>query len=129
MVMAARDFYRIRSNPKNGRKRRTVTGGLVNKEMVGYCHLEGHPGYLTVKLMGKHECLKKDCPFLEKNPDHDFWHCKEFSKRKRQLRKSLDSAFKNDVLSASDYSRICRQLCLAKKDSDLNVLEAMYKTT
>ncbi len=121
--MSNTDFYRIRSNLRYGKARRTINGGLVNKEMVGYCHLEAHPGYLTTKILKEHRCIDKKCTLLEKNSEHYFWITKDFSKRKRALRKAYDRAFRENIISAETYSDMCEELKKARRDRELTHLE------
>ena len=48
----------------------------------GYCKL--HQCSITVKQLKKKECLKKQCWYLEKNEEHDYWRQRE---RTKELRK------------------------------------------
>ena len=49
-----------------------ITVKLINgarareTNVIGYCHLERHSGYLTKNLIKVHECLEKKCNFLRK---------------------------------------------------------------
>ena len=43
------------------------------KAIVGICHNLIHKGYVTVTLLNKHECIEKECPFLERFENYPFW--------------------------------------------------------
>ena len=58
---------------------------ISHSKMVGYCHY--HCAALTVKTMKQHECLKKQCCFLEKQATHDFWRQHEQKKMWRKASK------------------------------------------
>lgn len=64
----------------------TLYGTSTNRTPCGYCR--HHSCYLTVKQMKGHECLKKQCNYLVKNPEHDVWRQREQVKQKRKERKS-----------------------------------------
>ena len=51
-----------------------------------YC--KHHHKYLTVKQVRQHECLKKQCFYLQKNENHDWWRQREVIKKKRQEKKA-----------------------------------------
>lgn len=55
-----------------------------------YC--KHHHKYLTVKQVRQHECLKKQCFYLQKNENHDWWRQREVIKKKRQEKKAHYSA-------------------------------------
>lgn len=38
----------------------------------GVCHNANHKGYLTAKAVKEHDCIGKNCPFLQKL-EHDYW--------------------------------------------------------
>ena len=48
-----------------------------------------HHCYLTVKQARQHECLKKQCHYLKKNEEHDWWRQREAMKQKKKERKSV----------------------------------------
>jgi len=55
--------------------------------IIGYCHCKTHKGYLTMKLLRQHECLSKQCRFLQRFEEEPFWTQQEKMKAKRKLRK------------------------------------------
>lgn len=75
---------------------------VKKKKIAGYCHHNAHQGYLTVALLEKHDCIKKQCRCLEKFEEYPFWdnynrqakakaRKKEEIKRLQQSRKAHDS--------------------------------------
>ena len=46
-----------------------------------------HHCYLTVKQVRQHECLKKQCYYLKKNDNHNWWRQREADKQRRKNRK------------------------------------------
>lgn len=52
-----------------------------------------HHCYLTVKQVKQHECLKKQCWYLYKNENHDWWRQREVAKQKRKERKERCNAY------------------------------------
>ena len=61
------------------------------KSIVGMCRNNIHRGYLNIDLLEQHDCIKKDCPFLEKFEDYPFWvkqdriaNTKAIQKKKRE---------------------------------------------
>lgn len=57
------------------------------KEPIGYCWCFTHRGYLNVKLMEEHECLEKQCKYLQKYTQHPYWGNLEREKEEKRLRK------------------------------------------
>ena len=66
-----------------------LLGGEVHflpcKSVIGCCHNMLHPGKLTRQLLNGHNCLEKQCPFLEKYEDRPFW----MAYKKKLLAKSV----------------------------------------
>ncbi|MBQ7295272.1 MAG: hypothetical protein IJW86_03665 [Clostridia bacterium] len=49
-----------------------------------------HHKYLTVKQVRQHDCLGKQCWYLHKNENHDWWRQREVIKqRRREKRQQL----------------------------------------
>lgn len=57
-------------------------------KLVAFCHYRPHCGALTVENLKKHECLRKQCPHLEKF-EHDFWVEREKIKQLKKQKKAL----------------------------------------
>ena len=74
---------------------------IQRKKVIGCCHSRLHPGKLTKKLLEEHDCLGKQCPFLEKYEDAPFWQ----KQRERQITKAKAKQQKREkkaMLSAKD---------------------------
>ena len=53
-----------------------VSGERILKpreHVIGYCHFPGHKGGITRKIIREHECLAKECTYLEKYADNPYW--------------------------------------------------------
>ena len=46
-----------------------------------------HLYYLTVKQVRQHNCLGKQCHYLRKNENHDWWRQREVTKQRRKEKK------------------------------------------
>ena len=56
------------------------------KSPCAYCHNRSHKGYLSVKALKEHECLRKQCCFLQKL-EHPYWEQRERIKEERRKKK------------------------------------------
>lgn len=63
---------------------KTIYGGEP-KNPPAYCRR--HCGYLTVKEMKRHECLRKQCRHLCKY-EHPYWQQREIMKAKKQEKRN-----------------------------------------
>lgn len=54
---------------------------------VGYCHNPKHMGFLSVKNLKLHKCLAKQCRYLHKYEDRQFWIDREKKKADKKARK------------------------------------------
>ena len=61
--------------------------------VAAYCR--HHRCYMTVKQMRCKDCLKKQCHYLVKNEDHQYWKQREMTKQKRQDRKRRINEYVN----------------------------------
>lgn len=66
---------------------KNIYGNELSGTPVAYCFYKHHRGYLTVKNLKKHECLRKQCPCLKKLPS-PYWEKREAVKQKRRERKN-----------------------------------------
>lgn len=73
---------------------------LVRKEtVIGVCHNNIHKGILTVNLLKKHDCLGKNCTYLEKYKNKSYWHTlekEEEEKNKRKIAKKENQVLEKD---------------------------------
>ena len=56
-----------------------------SKNVAAWCSY--HHCHMTVKQMRCKECLKKQCHYLKKNEEHEYWRQREATKQKRKERK------------------------------------------
>lgn len=56
-----------------------------SNNVVAYCKY--HKAGMTVKQMRCKNCLGKQCHYLRKNENHDFWRQQEVKKQRRKERK------------------------------------------
>lgn len=103
----------------NHRMKLTITKGVPAAVPVGYCHLHTHPGYLTTKLLKSHDCLKKQCPFLERNHEHPIWNQKKCAKSQKKIGKILKKAYLIDQISRPAYEKLRKQFDNCKTVEDL----------
>ena len=60
--------------------------GSCSENCAGFCRR--HNCNMTVKQIRGRECLKKNCWYLIKNEDHEWWQQRERTKQKRKNRKA-----------------------------------------
>ena len=79
---------------KTERRYRLIDGNILPEEsrLIGYCWHNLHRGFLTQGLLKAHECLEKQCPFLERFPDKHFWV------RKKEIKDNRNKAKNNKAL-------------------------------
>ena len=65
----------------------SINGEHLSQKPVGFCCYRKHRGYLTLKIMKNHECLKKQCPCLKKCEDHPYWEQREKIKQLKKQKK------------------------------------------
>ena len=67
------------------------------ENVIGYCYLDKHRGYLTKNLLKSHQCLEKKCTFLKKlRPE--YWESREASERaKKDKSKEKKRKAENDT--------------------------------
>ncbi len=51
---------------------------ISKRNAVGYCHHKKHIGNLNEKKLKEHNCIEKECPYLEKYEDNKYWIKKKF---------------------------------------------------
>ena len=67
-----------------------IVRGLYGSEFAkdracAYC--THHSCHLTVKQVRQHDCLKKQCYYLKKNENHDWWRQRDVMKQKRKAKR------------------------------------------
>lgn len=75
---------------------------LFNTQSDNCCaYCKKHRCSLTVKQMRGRECLKKQCWYLQKNEEHQFWRQREATKQKRKARKMALNELAGGVVQCS----------------------------
>ena len=64
--------------------------------VAAYCRY--HRCSMTVKQMRCKECLKKQCYYLVKNEEHQYWKQREMTKQKRHDRKTKINEYVNKFM-------------------------------
>lgn len=72
-----------------------ISHRVDTRSVVGYCHCSKHKGYLNITLLKSHDCIKKECVYLEKFEDYPFWIQymnlqKQKERRKRAKKHSIE---------------------------------------
>ena len=57
---------------------------------VAYCHSGEHQGYLSEKMLKAHGCLGKNCPYLEKYENTQFFKDRAKKKADKKARKDAE---------------------------------------
>ena len=68
-----------------------IDGNIVYVDVpsiVGFCHNQQHKGFLTVTILNKHDCIEKNCHYLEKFEDYPFWISYYRKKRAEEIKKT-----------------------------------------
>ena len=56
---------------------------MKESKIIGFCHCRLHKGYLNASILKEHECLRKNCFYLEKYEDRPFWVQREKAKENK----------------------------------------------
>lgn len=99
---------------------RTISGGLIDsKDLAGYCHYDAHKGYLLQKHIKEHQCVAKECHYLEKNLSSDYFNNYYFTRKKRKIEKRLKALCNDHVISVSAYMNYSTMLKNVKNNDEL----------
>lgn len=66
---------------------KTCLFNTQSDNIAGYCR--HHHCYMTVKQIKCKNCLGKQCWYLVKNEEHEWWRQREVAKQKRKERKEM----------------------------------------
>ena len=69
--------------------------GTQSENIVAYCRY--HKCGVTVHQMRTKNCLGKQCRDLEKNENHQYWHQREATKKRRKERKDRIDNYVNNI--------------------------------
>ncbi len=105
-----------------------LTGEVIpikRKNILGWCHNKIHEGAVNRSLLEKHDCLGKNCPFLERNEQSSFWknyqaEQEEKAQRKEERRKEKrQKAIENEELQ---YLTDSWRTCLKGLDTGMHIV-------
>lgn len=93
----------------------TIYNGYVDHRVpIGWCGYRLHSGALLTKHLEKHKCIEKECSYLQKNPDHPYWHQPikddEVTQIRKKLNQKLKKAYEQDLISLSEYNTCKHQV-------------------
>lgn len=82
--------------PSTAQKSKELMRGQPKEEnTVAYCHNINHLGALSKDMLKQHQCLQKNCKFLEKNEKHPYWKQRYWQKvtksREKKYKKFLEN--------------------------------------
>ena len=63
-------------------------GQPKRENSIGYCHYSQHLGYVNDNIIKKHQCLEKQCKYLERYEDNIYWCRREIRKYLKQINKN-----------------------------------------
>ena len=58
---------------------------------IAYCHSKQHQGFMSENIIKAHGCLRKNCPYLEKYENMQYWKDRAKKKADKKARKNSDS--------------------------------------
>lgn len=106
-------------------KKRTIYKADIEKEPCGWCANRIHAGALYVKHLKKHQCVEKNCKYLRKNTEHQFWRQEETRKQKAKLGRTLRKAYLESLISLQQYKDLGQRL---KETHNLTAFEQELKS-
>lgn len=78
-----------------------LKGQPPKEKAIAYCHYPEHLGYLSPAIMKNHKCLERECKYLHKYEEHEYWQKKKRKNDQKRFRKWLE----ND-----DYEKIAEYI-------------------
>ena len=75
---------------------------VAERNRVGYCYCQTHPGYLTEAIIKEKNCLGNNCRYLQKFEDHRFWVERKKTKDARNKKKERE---KNEKLILDEFRK------------------------
>ena len=88
-------------------KVKMLTGEVVQikrKNIIGWCRHTIHKGAVNKSILKKHDCLGKNCPYLERNDQSPFWANLEQQAAQKEKQKELKKA--NKAKEATQTQRL-----------------------
>ena len=70
-------------NPKKGEAQSFITRTRYHaRSYIGYCQSKKHKGYVSIEALCRHECFAKQCPFLQRFPEHQIYHDRKYKTKR-----------------------------------------------
>ncbi len=99
--------------------------------IVGWCRNRMHPGALNKAILEQHDCLGKNCAFLEKNCQSPFWHALEESKlSKEKLKEKIRREKQKKIQEESELRTLMDDWgsYLEEIQSDMQIVRVVKET-
>jgi len=109
-------------------KMKMLTGEVVpirRGNVLGWCHYSMHPGAVSKTIMEKHNCLGKNCPYLERYPDTPFWVNYEAEKKAKEKKKEYLRSEKQRKAQEEQALQALAEdwrSCLEEMNSDMHIV-------
>ena len=97
-------------------------GNMDGHDIVGYCHNPRHRGYLRSAQLREHDCLQKQCKFLERNESSRFFREQHFKKRRKNILKNVEQLWRLNLISAKVYMTLDSDIKATKTLQELEAL-------
>lgn len=69
---------------------------VAERNRIGYCYCQNHPGFLTKAILKEKRCVENNCRYLQKFEDHGYWVAKAKNKEAKQKSKQIKREIKNN---------------------------------
>lgn len=79
------------------------TVSIKQKRILGWCHHRIHKGAVTRTIMKQHDCLGKNCPYLERNANSPYWANLVAQKKAKENRKEKIRAQKQQQAAEEEH--------------------------
>ena len=113
---------------------RLLTGEVIwiyPANVIGWCHNAIHRGALNRSLLKKHDCLGKDCRYLEQNCQCSFWEGLRKKEQEKAARKKALKEKKAQLEAEENQLRILSenwQSYLEDMGSDMHIVRVEKET-
>lgn len=97
-------------------------GSMENHDIVGYCHNPVHKGYLRRAQLKDHECLTRQCEYLERNELSRYFMEQYFKKVRKTALKNVERLWRTNLISATLYMELGDAIRKAKTMSELDAV-------
>ena len=117
-----------KKEPDNRKRVHLVSGQWVLKDnnVIGYCSYKLHKGCVTKKLLKDHQCLEKNCPFLQKYKDVPYWKEREKAIQSKNQRKQKKKDIKKHEEECREFLLSSANGLLDKMQLDIEIIEIKF---